>query len=493
MSQSIGVNIAKLLSSRVAAQVFMFITMPVITRLFSPAHFGIMQIFESIALPLSIITCLKYEQAIPLGKNQQEASASFILSLFFACGMTVCSFAGVLVGKDHIAHWFHTPELARFLWLLPAFVFMFGLNNVLNYWASREGKFGLMAWAGLGNTLCEKIFTIVWGYMPGASATGLLLGRFAGIFVNTVALLGPLKKKLFSDIKNAHLRFATLRTVAVQHKKFPLFSTWTALIAAITFQLPSLICGLYFTSAAVGYYSLANRVVSVSSVFLGTVIAQVFFPAAAQEYHETGTLAPLVRNIFIRLVQISVFPLAVLGLFGATLFSIVFGQQWIEAGAYAQILAAWHFLIFLNVSLNIFALVNRQDLGLLISLVSFVVRAIGLLIGVTFGSPRIMLGLFVFFSVVLLTSQLFWKLRIAGVSGIWASKILLKYIALACTLLLPAKWLSWMCNDVRVDFAALLFATGGYATVLLVIEPALRQFIVTMVGRLKGAALEKRY
>ncbi|GAK56881.1 polysaccharide biosynthesis protein [Candidatus Vecturithrix granuli] len=491
MSQAISINITKLLFSRVTAQVLMLITTPVVTRLFLPEHFGVMQIFESIITPFCIIANLKYDQSIPLGKNQQEASASLILSLFFAVNMTACSFAGILIGKDYIARWFHAPDLARFLWLLPAFVFIVGLNNVLNSWASREGKFGIMALSGLGDTVGDKTLTIVWGYLLRASTTGLVLGRFVGVFTNAVALLWSLGKTLFTDVKNAHLTLATIRAIAVQHKKFPLFSTWIALIASINIQLPSLICGLYFSPAVVGYYSLANRVVSVSSIFLGTVIAQVFFPAAAKEYHQTGTFSPIVRTILRRLVQIGVFPMAVLVFFGPSLFIGIFGQQWSEAGIYAEIMASWHFLIFLNLSLDIFALVNRQDLDLMIVLTGLIVRTIVLFASVTFGSPRITLGLFVFFSVIFLIGQLFWKLRISHISSRWASTLFLKYSALSCALLLPAKWFSWILNDVRVDFVAVLIATGGYVAVLLMFEPELQQFIVTVVRRLKGMASNK--
>ncbi len=492
MSQALGINIAKLLSSKVAAQFLMLVTTPLITRLFLPEHFGAMQIFESIGMPLFIIACLKYEQAIPLSKTPQEASASLVLCLFFTCVVSGCSVIGVLLGRFQLAAWFRMPELSGFLWLLPAFVFIFGLNMTLNSWAAHEGQFGIMAFAGLGETLCDKVLVLFWGFLLKASAAGFLLGRFLGVLSSAAVLLYSQGNTLRLHIGQAHLTFAILKRVAVQHKKFPLFSTWTSLFAVLTFQLPALFFGLYFSPAVVGYYALAHRVVSLSSIFLGPVIAQVFFPTAAQTYHETKTLAPIVRQIFLRLVQFSLFPLAVLGLFGTTLFSTVFGQQWAEAGMYAQILSAWHFLIFLNISLNIFALVNRQEFGLMLTLTGLVVRLTGIFASLSFNSPRITLGIFVFFSVIFPLGQLLWKLRISGVSNIWASNVILKYVALACALLLPAKWLSWMFNDIRVDVVVILCATGGYIGVLLLLEPFLWQFVVTMVGRFQGTILGKR-
>ena len=88
---------------------------------------------------------------------------------------------------------------------------------------------------------------------------------------------------------------------------------------------------------------------------LGSSIGHVFFPTAAKTYNETGTLAQIVRNIFIRLVQIGVFPLVALGLLSMMLFGFVFGQQWIEAGVYAQILS-----IYIICQFVISSLVTKQ-------------------------------------------------------------------------------------------------------------------------------------
>jgi lipopolysaccharide exporter len=493
LNTSISVNILKLLSGRVVIQVLIILTTPVITRLYSPKHFGVIQIFDSIASILFVMTCLKYDRSIPLGKNRQEASASFVLSVSLTCIFTICTLVGVQLSKAYIAHWFNAPELEGFLWLLPASFVMYGLGISLISWASREGRFGTIALSDFGKILSEKTTAIALGYLIRASATGLFVSRLIGEFVNVSMLFGFLRQKLFSDIKNAHLTLDTLKIVGTQHKKFPLFRTWAELLNLTAIQLPSLIFGAYFSPTIVGYYSLGYRVITLPATFLGRSIAQVFFPTAAKEYQKTGTLSPIVKPIFTRLVQIGVFPMVSLGLFGATLFSAVFGQRWAEAGVYAQFLAVWHFLAFLDLPLDIFALVNRQEISLWITILSLSGRAASLFLGVTFGSPRLALGLFVLFSTGLLTGKLIWKLRLSQVSTIWAFNLALKYIALSFALLLPVKCLSYVANDFRVDFVALCFAAVGYAAVLLMVEPSLRQFVVTILIRFKNQSVFRNF
>ena len=145
MNNSIVANIVKLLSGRVAGQALLVIATPILTRLFLPEHFGVMQIFDSIAAMFFVITCLNYEFSIPLASNQQEASASFLLSLFFTLVITIGCFVGILFGRAYLAVQFNAPELTHFLWLLPPCILMHGLVSALSYWASYDGKFGAIA------------------------------------------------------------------------------------------------------------------------------------------------------------------------------------------------------------------------------------------------------------------------------------------------------------------------------------------------------------
>jgi len=483
---ALGANVIKLLSSRIAAQIIAFVTAPIIARLFSPDDFGIRQIFMSIAGVVSVITCLRYELSIPLGRDKKEASASFTLSLFFTLIFTLVVLVAVPVLKGKIAQWFKSPELETFLLLLPIAVFIGGLGKSLRSWAAREGRFGAMAWSDFGSALSARFITIAWALIIGASAAGLFAGYFAVAAFGILLLLIFLSRGLVSDIKNANLSFEMLRTVAKRHKKFPIFDIWSILLNAISVQLPPIILGLYFSTTVVGYYSLGHRLVSLPVLLLGSSISQVFFPTAAKEYNETGTLSNIVGNVFRRLVQIGIFPMVALGFLGATLFSSLFGQKWIEAGVYVQILAVWFLLMFISSPLGtVFFILNRQGTRLILNIFIILGRTASLVIGATIFSPRGTLGLFVAFSVFAVIGFLVLILRLSNISVLWAAKTTLKYTVLSCILLLPAKFVSWIAGDFSVVLAT-IFATMLYIAVLLKVEPSLRQFILQFWANFRG-------
>ena len=72
MSASFGTNVLKLLTSKIATQAIVFITTPIIARIYLPEHFGTVQLFSSISGIFVVISCLRYELSIPLGKDKSE-------------------------------------------------------------------------------------------------------------------------------------------------------------------------------------------------------------------------------------------------------------------------------------------------------------------------------------------------------------------------------------------------------------------------------------
>ncbi len=464
LSNSLGVSITKLVSGKVAVQVITLAAAPIIARLFSPDDFGVRQIFMSIASVIGVITCLRYELSIPLARDEKEASASFTLSLFLTIVFTLAVLTMVPVIKGKMAQWFKSPELDVFLWLLPGVVFIGGLVKSLRYWAAREGRFGAMAWSDFGAALSGRLTMIVWALIIGASAAGLLAGYVIGVIFSILLLLLFLSRKLISDINNAHLNFGTLWTTAKHHKKFPIFSTWSGLLNAVSAQLPTIILGLYFSTTVVGYYSLGYRLVSLPVGLLGGSIAQVFFPAAAKEYNETGTLSEIVSNMFKRLVQIGVFPLVALGFLGASLFSVIFGEKWIEAGIYAQILSSYLMCQFVSSPLSaICSILQRQGTLLAWNVVFAFCRLLGLSLGARTGKPLIALLLYNIAGIIAYSFLTVWILRNSRISLRWGGKMFLKYLGLSCLLLLPVGYLAYTWGNIFIVLGSLGLATVIYS------------------------------
>ena len=477
MNKSLESNVAKLLSSRVATQAISFVTAPIIARLYLPEYFGIRQIFMSLSSLIIVVSCLRYELSIPLGKDKREAITGFVLSLIFTSFFSLLSLVLVLFLRKKIALWFKTPELSNFLWLFPIVVFLGGLGMALRYYASREGKFSTIAWVDFSVAFSSNIIILTWALIFGSSAVGLFFGYIAGIVFGILLFFIFLIRKLLYDIKNADLNINAILTTLKIHRKFPIFETWSGLLGSISPQLPVIIFGLYYSSTIVGYYSFGYRIVLLPMTLLGSSISEVFFPTAAKHYNEAGNLSSLVSTMYKRLVQLSVFPMVGFGFLGASLFGFMFGEKWVEAGIYAQILSGFVLMNTISSPLgSTIIILKKQEMALFFNVIVTVIRVITLLLGAQTGQPRMALALLVIFNIIAISSVLVWVLNRSGVSIGWSVKIFFKYLMISSLLLLPAGCLAWFSSNIFM----VLLTSGGAALVYLFglfwFEPGFRDY-----------------
>lgn len=274
-----------------------------------------------------------------------------------------------------------------------------------------------------------------------------------------------------------------MRMFAMRYKKFPIFSTWGFLFLILSSQMPPLIFASFFSATEVGYYSLCFRAVIFPMVMLKTTIEKVLFPTAAKEYNTTGSLTHIVSTLFTRLIQIGVFPMTALVLFGPILFQVFFGTQWHQAGVYAQLIAIWSLVQFINVPVRVFTIVNRQEFSFLLNMITFIGVTTGLLIGANLTTPFYTLLIFVVISICCRFFGLIWKLRLARVSVAKALKTLGKYIIISFAILFPVKLVSWSVSGAAVVLGMVTFASGVYIFVLFKIDKSFSKFITSLTPR----------
>jgi len=471
LSASFGTNVLKLLSSKIATQAIAFITAPIIARIFLPEHFGTVQLFSSISGVIVVISCLRYELSIPLGRDKNEVIASFIISVISTLVIALLSFVAVLILKEKVAIWLKSPELETFLWFLPLTVLLGGVGNAIRYYASCSGKFGAMAWADFGSVSGSIFITILFGLIFGGSAKFLFIGQITGMILGIPILFIFLSREFLSEIKTANLSIRYIWEVAKQYKKFPIYDIWSGLFNSVSMQLPPIILGAYFSTTVVGYYSLGNRFVGLPMALFGGSIAQVFFPSAAKEYNETGKLTNIVSSTFKKLVQIGVFPFMILGFFGGPIFSFVFGANWVEAGIYTQILSIWIIFLFMVSPLtSIFGIIKYQEKFLTYTAFLLFIRFLALVIGSWTGNPRLALICFALigaFSNLVLICLIFFYTKITIKFGVTT---FLKYSLLSLLLLIPTFFLELSKVNILFIIVSCVIAVIFYTLILCFFE-----------------------
>jgi len=386
-------DVLKLVSGTTIAQVVGVLVVPVLARIFSPADFGVNALFNSILGVATVIACLRYEMTIVIARDEGDSVNMLAVSSLFALISGLFTVPIVLLWAEPIARLFKSPELAPWLWMLPPSIFLMGLFTALNNWNTRTRHFGRLAGAKLTNTIVSVLSQLGLGLAKMVNPGGLIGGSLVGTIASTGSLAAAIwrdDRKVFKE----HTRLTRMLDGIKRYKKFPLVSSWSALLNNISWQLPSFLLTPYFGADVTGFYSMGNRVLRMPMSLIGAAISQAFFPRASVARHE-GNLPEVVASTFRRLVVFSLFPMLTLSFIAKDLFVFVLGAEWAEAGVYTQILSPWTFFWFISSPMStLFSILDKQERWLRINLIIFLSRVAALLGGAWIGDPRWAIGLF---------------------------------------------------------------------------------------------------
>lgn len=392
-SNSFSSNVLKLVSGTTFVQVLGIFVAPILTRLYAPEVYGIVALFGSLTGIIGVIACMRYELAIMLPERDEEAANLLGVSLGFTVLISFIMIPIVWWGRIPVADLLNTPVLAPYLWMAPVAVFLGGISMALNYWNSRTRHFGRLSIAQVTNSLTATPLMLGLGFVGRATAGSMIGSGLAGQAVSTSILGG----QIWKDDRKTFLSFIRWRSMKEgihRYKKFPIFDSWAGLMNIVSLQLPPLLLAFFFSPKIVGFYALGYLLLSKPISLIGNAFSQVFFQRAALAKND-GTLSLVVKNTFTRLVSLGSFPFLLIMIIGEDIFSVVFGNQWTEAGIYAQILAPWILLIFFGSPLTtLFSVLEIQERFLIFNSLLLVTRAASLIAGGLANSILMALGLY---------------------------------------------------------------------------------------------------
>ncbi len=178
--------VSTLLSGTILAMLISYIAQPILTRLYTPEAFGLFDTFVSLVALLIPFASLRYEDAIMLPEDDEEALGILGLSFLLVVLASVLSF-GLTFFEGAVIAWFQNPDLAMCLiWVPPALLALrfaklseLWLNRRKQYAAISAGQIaqtGTMASLRIGLAKAAGTnlpFGLMWGYIAGyvASAT----------------------------------------------------------------------------------------------------------------------------------------------------------------------------------------------------------------------------------------------------------------------------------------------------------------------------------
>jgi len=342
-------NVAIVSTGTAIAQGIQVLASPVLTRLYSPADFGIFSVYLSAVPILTIISTLQYSMAIVLPKEDKDAKALLGMVVKIAAALTLfflaIAFALKFIGLQRFGlkeiPWVILPVI-----VLATFVNM--LSETLNNWNIRTKSFVLITTALVSSAVCAVLLSIGlrvlaagwWGLVA-----GMLLGKIVNLFVQL--FYGDRLRVVRDSLAVSNDR-GYASAVLKDYSDFPKYRLPQNLLNSLSLNLPAIIFVTFFGPATGGFFALARRVIALPSALISEAVRKVFYQKAADLKNKGGGLFDATLKATLGLATVGLIPFGTIVLFGPTLFSVIFGHQWRTAGLYASWLALWMYFAFCN-------------------------------------------------------------------------------------------------------------------------------------------------
>ena len=329
-------NVVTVMTGTTIAQAIPIAIMPILTRLYTPEEFGIFALYVAIASIFGVIATARYELAIMLPKKDSEAANLFNLSIIITFIISLFTLLFVFIFHQPLINLIGNPEIGKWLYFIPLTVLFTGLYQTLNYWSSRKKNFKRLAISRVVQGGSTASLQLGLNYVHNG-ATGLILGTIFGQAIATGIFAKMVRKEDKNILKTAPK--AELVESLKKYRKFPLFSTWGALLDNAALQMPVFILVRFFSSQTVGLFNLTFRALNLPMALIAAAISQVFFQKITALHHqEPEALFSYVLKLFLMLIAMTIPFILLMHFCGEVIFAFVFGPNWVQAGKFSSLL-----------------------------------------------------------------------------------------------------------------------------------------------------------
>ena len=325
-----------LVGATALGQALIVIVTPLLTRLYSPADFGVLGLFTAYITGAAVVVSLRYDIAIP-SASEIEASRLLLVALVVAIPLSLVSSALLYAMKHaNLLSYGLLPTWMAFA-ALPA-IFCAAAGTSLRFWLIRARRFRdvgkILVVQGAGRAIVPLI----------AGATSVASGGLVGgeVVGRAFGIASPLKEAV-PALRVAAVDFENdLKTFLRMYWKLPVISMPSSLVDVLSMSLPVVLITHYYGPTQAGLFLLVQRVVSLPTSLVGFSAADVFH-VKLSEASNAGPRA--MRTLLFRtaarltaLGLVFILPLCAVAPFIAV---PVLGQAWRDAGILTVILAPW--------------------------------------------------------------------------------------------------------------------------------------------------------
>jgi O-antigen/teichoic acid export membrane protein len=348
-----------LLIGSVVGQGILFLVSPIISRIYSPADFGVLASFTALIGLFGVFACGRYELAIPIPRDQSQALALALIAIIFAFFSALIFFTVLNVHFYANFNFLTQYKINFYRYVAPLSMFFYSLYQIFSYWSIRKGAMRQIAqtkiYQGVGSAAAQIVFGYAgFGYLGLVSSD--FLSRTLGIF--------SLSKIFWDDFKienKINLRSILIPT-ALSYKNFPMYSSFSGLINNLGLQMPLFLIGSYYGINFLGQFAIVQRLIVGGLGIIEQNIGQALYSELSNSGISKKLVLKIVKSVSSKLFLFGFFILLPIIFILSINFTFFFGEKWVFAPKIILFLMPFFLLDFIATPISqVFIFMKRPD------------------------------------------------------------------------------------------------------------------------------------
>jgi PST family polysaccharide transporter len=358
-----------------------FIITAILARLLSPNAFGVMGMIQTTIALINMMNQFGLSPAIIQGENlnQKRLSSLFWFNMLIGIIMT----AVVFFSADLIALFFNQGNLASLLRLISILFTIVSFSFIQQSLLRKEMKFKELFNINIISTISYGIITILLA-INGFGVKSLVLGYIGKNIITTILII------LFNRwLPSFRFDFKEIKDLL----NFGVYVFGSGFLNYFNRNLDYLLIGRFLGAEALGYYTLAYKIMLIPVRKIGGVISNTFLPAFSQIKHNQKSIKKYYLKV-LQLISLLTFPMMGGLLIVASDFILsIYGENWSPAIILIQTLSITGALQSLGTTVGIILLSQgRSDISFKWNLFAVINLAVAMIIGMNWGIIGVAVG-----------------------------------------------------------------------------------------------------
>lgn len=336
------------------SQLIPLLLLPILTRFFSPADFGVLAIFMAIAQLLAISSTFRLEMAVVLPKKDTDAAILCLMSFFTLFFISIILLLlifflfnfillddlqiGILLENNQVNTFFSNLAV---IYLIPVGGLCLGFYNILYSWNNRMELYKNMSISHITHSAFSTPLAILF-YFSSFKSIALIFGQIIGRFFACLFLL----KHLFQTIKliNRSSLINQLKLLLADYRKFIIYETPHTILNFFSQKIILALFSVFFGFFTVGIFDLADKILAKPLGVISNSFKTVFYKRLTTAHDKINIFK---KSVFLMTAICCVLVLPFY-LIPDNFFIFVLGSEWGDTGKYIKLLCPLLFIRFIT-------------------------------------------------------------------------------------------------------------------------------------------------